>query len=83
MNVEITGSCVLIWIADKHLRTLHTKHLQCGFQKTLGWLSDVGQKYKAMYRNGLYLHFVATSAIKLVNCNCLDLDDRQSSAKFT
>jgi len=48
MNVEITESCVWMLIADKHLRTLHTKHLQCGFQKTLGWLSDVGQKYKAM-----------------------------------
>ena len=48
MNVEITESCVWMLIADKHLRTLHTKHLQCGFQKTLGWLSYVGQKYKAM-----------------------------------
>jgi len=32
MNVEITESCVWILIADKHLRTLHTKYLQCGFE---------------------------------------------------
>jgi len=37
------------------------------FQKTIGWLSDVGQKL-AMSVKGLHLDFVATSAILLVNC---------------
>ena len=38
--IELTNVCVWIWIADKHLRFLQTKHLQCSCKY---WQWNVGR----------------------------------------
>ena len=32
INAEITNDCFWIWFADKHMRFLQSKHLQCSNQ---------------------------------------------------